>query len=143
MGVVKMKILVCHDGSENAQSALEKSIAMLGGGKPQVILVTVAEEPADASSYDEAAFEAVRSEKEADLKQAADWVARQGLDVEAVMAIGDPRRMLVEAVIKKKPDLVVIASRPPQGGVRFGNITVSVSDYLIHHITECPVLVMH
>lgn len=138
-----MKILVCHDGSENAQSALEKSIAMLGGGKPQVILVTVAEEPADASSYDEAAFEAVRSEKEADLKQAADWVARQGLDVEAVMAIGDPRRMLVEAVIKKKPDLVVIASRPPQGGVRFGNITVSVSDYLIHHITECPVLVMH
>lgn len=138
-----MKMLVCHDGSEGAQSALEKSVAMLGGGRPQVILVTVAEEPADASSYDEAAFEAVRSEKEADLKQAAEWVAKQGLDVDAVMAIGDPRKMLVEAVIKKKPDLVVIASRPPQGGVRFGNITVSVSDYLIHHITECPVLVMH
>lgn len=138
-----MKMLVCHDGSEGAQSALEKSVAMLGGGRPQVILVTVAEEPADASSYDEAAFEAVRSEKEADLKQAADWVVKQGLDVDAVMAIGDPRRMLVAAVIKKKPDLVVIASRPPQGGVRFGNITVSVSDYLIHHITECPVLVMH
>jgi hypothetical protein len=138
-----MKMLVCHDGSENAQSALEKSIAMLGGGKPQVILVTVAEEPADASSYDEAAFEAWRAEREASLKEAASWVAQQGLDVEAVMAIGDPRKMLVEAVVKKKPDLVVIASRPPQGGVRFGNITVSVSDYLIHHITECPVLVMH
>lgn len=138
-----MKILVCHDGSEGAQSALEKSVAMLGGGKPQVILVTVAEEPADASSYDEAAFEAVRSEKEADLKQAADWVVKQGLDVDAIMAIGDPRKMLVEAVKKKKPDIVVVASRPPQGGVRFGNITVSVSDYLIHHITDCPVLVMH
>lgn len=138
-----MKMLVCHDGSENAQSALEKSIAMLGSGKPQVILVTVAEEPADASSYDEAAFEAWRAEREASLREAADWVAQRGLDVEAVMAIGDPRRMLVEAVIKKKPDLVVIASRPPQGGVRFGNITVSVSDYLIHHITGCPVLVMH
>ncbi|MDP4029565.1 MAG: universal stress protein [Gallionella sp.] len=138
-----MKMLVCHDGSESAQSALEKSVAMFRSERPEIILVTVAEEPADASSYDEAAFEAVRSEKEADLREAADWVVKQGLDVDAVMAIGDPRKMLVEAVKKKKPDIVVIASRPPQGGVRFGNITVSVSDYLIHHITDCPVLVMH
>lgn len=138
-----MKILMCHDGSEIAQSALEKSIAMFKNGKPEIILVTVAEEPADASSYDEAAFEEWRAEREADLKKAADWVVMQGLDVDAILAIGDPRKMLVEAVEKKKPDIVVIASRPPQGGVRFGNITVSVSDYLIHHITDCPVLVMH
>jgi len=138
-----MKILMCHDGSEIAQSALEKSIAMFKSGKPEIILVTVAEEPADASSYDEAAFEEWRAEREADLKKAADWVVKQGLDVDAIMAIGDPRKMLVEAVKKKQPDIVVIASRPPAGGVRFGNITVSVSDYLIHHITGCPVLVMH
>lgn len=138
-----MKMLVCHDGSKIAQSALEKSIAMFKGVKPEVILVTVAEEPADASSYDEAAFEEWRAEREADLKNAADWVVEQGLGVDAILAIGDPRKMLVEAVKKKKPDIVVIASRPPQGGVRFGNITVSVSDYLIHHITDCPVLVMH
>lgn len=138
-----MKMLMCHDGSEIAQSALEKSIAMFKGVNPEIILVTVAEEPADASSYDEAAFETWRAEREASLKEAADWVVQQGLDVDAIMAIGDPRKMLVEAVKKKKPDIVVIASRPPQGGVRFGNITVSVSDYLIHHITDCPVLVMH
>ncbi|MFZ2301017.1 MAG: universal stress protein [Gallionella sp.] len=138
-----MKMLVCHDGSEIAQSALEKSIAMFKGVKPEVILVTVAEEPADASSYDEAAFEEWRAKREADLKETADWVTKHGCDVDAILAIGDPRKMLVEAVGKKKPDIVVIASRPPQGGVRFGNITVSVSDYLIHHITDCPVLVMH
>lgn len=138
-----MKMLMCHDGSEIAQSALEKSIAMFKNEKPEIILVTVAEEPADASSYDEAAFEAWRAEREASLTEAADWVVQQGLDVDAIMAIGDPRKMLVEAVKKKNPDIVVIASRPPQGGVRFGNITVSVSDYLIHHITDCPVLVMH
>lgn len=138
-----MKMLMCHDGSEIAKSALEKSIAMFKSGKPEIILVTVAEEPADASSYDEAAFEEWRAEREADLKKAADWVVKQGLDVDAIMAVGDPRKMLVEAVRKKQPDIVVIASRPPAGGVRFGNITVSVSDYLIHHITDCPVLVMH
>jgi len=138
-----MKMLVCHDGSEAAQSALEKSVAMFRSEKPEIILVTVAEEPADASSYDEAAFEEWRAEREAGLKEAAEWAVKQGLDVDALMAIGDARKMLVEAVIKKKPDLVVIASRPPQGGVRFGNITVSVSDYVIHHVTDCPVLVMH
>lgn len=138
-----MKMLVCHDGSEAAQSALEKSVAMFRSEKPEIILVTVAEEPADASSYDEAAFEEWRAEREAGLKEAAEWVVKHGLDVDAIMAIGDARKMLVEAVIKKKPDLVVIASRPPQGGVRFGNITVSVSDYVIHHVTDCPVLVMH
>ncbi|MDO8811722.1 MAG: universal stress protein [Gallionella sp.] len=138
-----MKMLMCHDGSENAQSALEKSIAMFKCERPEIILVAVVEEPADASSYDEAAFEEWRAKREADLKEAADWVVKQGLDVDAVMAIGDPRRMLVEAVRKKNPDIVVIASRPPQGGVRFGNITVSVSDYVIHHVTDRPVLIMH
>ena len=138
-----MKMLICYDGSENAQSALEKSIAMLKCEKPEVILATVAEEPADASSYDEAAFEEWRAQKEAKVKEAANWVVKQGLDVTVVMAVGDPRKMLVETIKKKTPDIVVIASRPPQGGVRFGNITVSVSDYLIHHVTDCPVLVMH
>ena len=137
-----MKMFICHDGSENAQSALEKSLAMLNCVKPQVILGTVFEEPADASSYDEAAFEEWRASREADVKKAADWVVKQGFDVDVIMAIGDPRKMLVEAVKKKNPDLVVVASRPPKGGVRFGNITVSVSDYLIHHVTECPVLIM-
>jgi len=138
-----MKMLICYDGSEIAQSALEKSIAMFKCEKLEVILVTVVEEPADASNHDEAAFEEWRAKREADLKAAADGVVKQGFDVDAVMAVGDPRKMLVEAVRKKKPDIVVITSRPPKGGVRFGNVTVSVSDYLIHHIDDCPVLIMH
>ncbi len=138
-----MKMLVCHDGSSVAQSALEKSIEMFRSAKPEVILVTVVEEPADASSYDEASFEKLRAHRESDLKEAAARVVKQGLGVDVVIAIGDARKMLVEAVRKKKPDLVVITSRPPKGGVRFGNVTVSISDYLLHHIDDCPVLVMH
>ncbi|MFY9329156.1 MAG: universal stress protein [Georgfuchsia sp.] len=138
-----MKILVCYDGSEPARSALEKSVAMFKQFSPEIIVVTVAEEPADASSYDDEAFEEWRAKREANLKQAAEWVSEQGLDVDAILAIGDPRKMLVAAVSKKQPDLVVITSRPPKGGVRFGNVTVSVSDYLIHHIGDCPILIMH
>lgn len=138
-----MKMLVCHDGSSVAQSALEKSIGMFKSEKPEVILATVVEEPADASSYDEASFEELRASRESELRDAAGWVVKQGLGVDVIIATGDPRKMLVEAIRKKKPDLVVITSRPPKGGVRFGNVTVSVSDYVLHHIDDCPVLVMH
>ena len=140
-----MKMLICHDGSDRSQSALEKSVALFKHEKPEIILVTVVEEPADASSHDDAAFEELRARREADLKQAAEWVAEQGLDVDVLLAVGvgDPRKMLVAAVDKKKPDLVVITSRPPKGGVRFGRVAVSISDYLIGHIDDCPVLVMH
>lgn len=137
-----MKLLVCHDGSEAAQSALEKSIALFKCERPEIILSTVVEEPADASSYDETAFEELRAKREADMKQVAGWVVEQGLDVDVIIAIGDPRKMLVETVRKKKPDIVVISSRPPGGGIRFGNVSVSVSDYLIRHIEDCPVLVV-
>jgi len=140
-----MKILICHDGSPLAQSGMEKSIAMFRSEKPEIILVTVVEEPVDASSHDEAAFEELRAKRELDMKSAAQWAVKQGLDVSVVVAVGvgESRKMLVTAIKKKQPDLVVITSRPPAGGVRFGRVTVSVSDYLIHHIYECPVLVMH
>ena len=137
-----MKILVCHDGSEVAQSALEKTVVFFKWAKPQIVVATVAEEPADASSYDEAAFEEERTKREDDLKKAANWVMEHGLDVDAILAVGDPRKMLLETVARKNPDLVVVASRPPATGIRFGNVAVSVSDYLIRHITDRPGLVM-
>jgi len=140
-----MKMLVCHDGSERSRSALEKSVALFKRERPEIILVTVVEEPADASSHGDAVFEELRAQREADLKRAAEWVTGQGLDVSVLLTVGvgDPRKMLVAAVGRKKPDLVVITSRPPKGGVRFGRVAVSVSDYLISHIDDCPVLVMH
>jgi len=139
-----MKILVCHDGSDLAQSALEKSVAMFRWAKPGIIIVTVAEESADASSYDEEAFEEWRAKREADLKKAADWVVSQDLAVDAILAIGDPRKMLMQSIRAKAPDLVVITSRAStETGIRFGNVTVSVSGYLLRQIRDCPVLVMH
>lgn len=137
-----MKILFCHDGSGASQSALEKSIEMFKCGKPELILVTVVEEPADASSYDEAAFDALRANREEALKASAGWVVKQGFDVDVLIATGDPRKMLVEIVKEKTPDVVVITSRPPGGGVRFGNVSVSVSDYVIRNVGDCPVLVV-
>lgn len=137
-----MKIVVCHDGSDTARSALEKCVALLGHLQPQMILVAVVEEALDASSHGEKIFEERRTEMDAQLNKDAQWVTKQGLDASVLLAVGDPRKMLMAAIESKKPDLVVIASRPPRGGIRFGNVSVSVSDYLLRHIDDCPVLLM-
>lgn len=137
-----MKILVCHDGSANAQFALMKCLEMLGHQKPQMLLAAVAAEPLDASSHDEAAFDELRVKLEAELAKSAQWVAERGFDVSVILATGDPRKMLVATIEAKNPDLVVIASRPPQGGIRFGNVAVSVSDYLLRHLGDRPVLLL-
>lgn len=137
-----MKILVCHDCSESARSALEKCVALFAHLRPQVILVAVIEEALDASSHAEQAFQERQEQMDAQLKQEAQRVSELGFDVNVILAVGDSRKMLMAAIENARPDLVVIASRPPRGGIRFGNVSVSVSDYLLRHIDDCPVLLM-
>ena len=135
-----MKIMVCHDGSERSQEALERTVALFKAQKPEIIIVTVVEEPLDATSMDEESFEKWRSRRDQDLKNAANWVVGQGLDVDAILAVGDPRKMITEAAANKNPDILVVARRG--AGLLEKMAIGSVSAYLIRH-AECPVLVMH
>lgn len=134
-----MKIMVCHDGSQRSQSALERTAELFRVQKPSIILVTVVEEPLDATSQDEASFESWRASRGESLKEAADWVVEHGLNVDAILAVGDPRKMLIEATEARNPDILVVAGR---GSGLFRDMVLgSVSAFLVRH-AECPVLVM-
>ena len=135
-----MKIMVCHDGSERSQEALERTVALFKAQKPEIILITVVEEPLDATSHDEESFEKWRTRRDQELKNAANWVVKQGLNVDAILAVGDPRKMITEAAANKNPDILVVARRG--AGLLEKMALGSVSAYLIRH-AECPVLVMH
>ncbi len=135
-----MKIMVCHDGSERSQEALERTVALFKMQKPEIILITVVEEPLDATSMDEDSFEKWRSRRDQELKSAANWVVGHGLNVDAILAVGDPRKMITEAAANKNPDILVVARRG--AGLLEKMALGSVSAYLIRH-AECPVLVMH
>lgn len=134
-----MKIMVCHDGSQRSQAALERTAELFQVQKPRIILVTVVEEPLDATSQDEASFESWRASRGESLKQAADWVVEHGLNVDAILAVGDPRKMLIEATEARNPDILVVAGRG--AGLLQGMVLGSVSAFLVRH-AECPVLVM-
>lgn len=135
-----MKIMVCHDGSKKSQQALEKAVELFRCEKPEVIIITVVEEPLDATSMDEDSFEKWRSTRDSELKKAANWVADHGLTVDALLAVGDPRKMIIEAAESKSPDILVVARRG--AGLIDKMVLGSVSAFLVRH-AACPVLVMH
>lgn len=137
---MKMKVMVCHDGSENAQQAMEQALQIFKLSKPEIILVTVVEGAADASSVNEEIFEKMREERHVFLKKTSDWLAGQGFDVDAIMAVGDARMMLLETANQKNPDVLVIGKRGT--GLIKEMVLGSVSAYLIRH-AKCPVLVFH
>lgn len=135
-----MKVMVCHDGSEKSQAALERTVELFKEQKPEILLVTVVEEPLDATSHDEVSFESWRKSRGESLNSAARWVVNHGLNVDAILAVGDPRKMLIEAAENKNPDILVVARKGV--GLLKGIVLGSVSTFLVRN-AECPVLVIH
>jgi len=132
--------MVCHDGSESAQFALDKVIELFRREKPEIIIITVVEEPRDASMVHEEIFQKYRQERHDFLLKTSNEVAGKGFEVDAILAIGDPRRMIPEAVENKNPDILVVARRG--AGAIEKMVLGSVSAYLVRHV-QCPVMVFH
>ena len=134
-----MKVMVCYDGSETAHTALERTVDYFKAKKPEIILLTVTGEALDASMENEEVFETLEREQQDVLKKAAQWVSSQGLEVDAMLAEGKPGPMIVEAIKKKSPDVVVVARQTKS---RFMQAFLgSVSAYLVRH-ASCHLLIM-
>lgn len=137
---MSMKIMVCHDGSVNAQKALDQAVDLFKAVKPEIIIVSVVEGASDASMINEELFDNQKAERREQLKLVADRLAGCCCDVDLILATGDARKMLLEAVNQKNPDILVIGKRG--GGVIKDMVLGSVSAYLIRH-AKCPVMVFH
>lgn len=134
-----MKIMICYDGSEGSHRAMEQTVDYFKAHHPEIILVTVVEPPLDSSLENEEVFERWRNDRHNELKDAAKWISDHGLEVDAMLAVGDPRKMLIKAMEKKSPDLVVVAKR---GRTEMDKMLLgSVSAFLVRH-SPCPMLVM-
>ncbi len=134
-----MKILVCFDGSDRSQNALNKTLELFKGQNPDMMILLVAEEPLDASMENEEVYEEWQKECHDLLNEAARNVTQLGLEVDAILATGDPRKMIMEAIENKAPDLVVLAKRG-KGSVKDA-LLGSVSTYIVRQ-AKCPVLVV-
>lgn len=137
---IAVKIMVCFDCSDNAQMALDRTVEMFKPQKPEIIILSVVEASRDASVDSEVIFNRWEDERRACLQGVVSGVAANGLDVDAILAVGDPREMITRAIADKKPDMLVVGKRG--GGKLTGMVLGSVSAYLVRHV-KCPVLVFH
>lgn len=135
-----MKIMACHDGSNNAQVALDRAIELFKPLHPEIILVTVVDAPLDASIESEDIFQEWRENRDKFLKEKAKEIVEKGLDMDGILAVGDPRQMILEAIENKKPDILVVGRRGRGKLTRM--VLGSVSAFMIRHAL-CPVLVFH
>ena len=134
-----MKVMVCYDGSDTAHEGLERAVGYFKALKPEIILLTVTGEALDASLESEEVFDELEKEQHDVLKKAAEWVTSQGLDVDAMLAEGKPHQMIMDAIDKKSPDVVVVARQTKSKFVQ--TFLGSVSAYLVRH-APCHLLIM-
>ena len=122
------KILVPVDGSENANRALEKAVAMAKDSSSAVTAIYVMEKP--PTVY-------VQSQKVLDECEAL--AASQGLKIEAVTAQGEPAGTIVGYAEKGEFDMIVMGSRGR------GKITEAVLGSVSSKVlkdAKCPVVIV-
>jgi nucleotide-binding universal stress UspA family protein len=140
MNMSVMKIMFCHDGSERAQKALEKTVEYFNPLNPDIVLFfCTTEDIRDTSSEDERITKEYRQEHGDIIDNAAKWVAGNGLEVHVMLASGDPRQKIVEAIEKQLPDIVVVARK--ERSTLESVFQNSISAYLVKNV-GCHLMIM-
>lgn len=133
-----MKVMICYDGSDLGDRAIEKTIELFKSAKPDIILLTVAEEPSDASLENEEISTEVEHQAHDVLRKAAENVSKHGLEVDAMLAVGRPKNMIMDAINKKNPDIVVVTRQKKSKLTR--HFISSVSGHLVRD-ASCHLLI--
>ncbi len=134
-----MKVMFCHDGEEMGQKALEAAVDFFKPHKADLIILCVNNDVADASMEVDSITEEFQKEHKANIDKSAQWVAEHGMDVDVVMATGDPREMVIAAIEKKNPDVVIVARR--KKSARESAFRKSLSAYLVKN-AACNLFIM-
>ncbi|HVY60699.1 MAG TPA: universal stress protein [Planctomycetota bacterium] len=135
------KIVVGYDGSEHADRALDRAVAIAGSGASLVVvsaahLAPLTHDPAlGTSAVDPIEAEWART----NLDKARARLEGTGVDVRTVEGHGDPADALVRQAETERADLIVVGTRGLNAAQRA--LMGSVSTKVVHH-AHCDVLVV-
>lgn len=148
-----MHIMIAYDNSTNAKQALEKTLQMFVTLKPKITLISVIEDVLGSSGVNEECYLEFKHDFSESVREAAQTLNELGIDTEVMIAEGDPRKMILQAVKNKKPDLLVIARHSEKADSNIIGKTLdawvdefsfmtfgSVSSFLTRR-APCPVLI--
>jgi len=144
-----IKILVCTDGSEQSQKALEKASLIAGGcNVDEVTIIHVYEEKLpDIEVYSSEAIERYmqviednKIEMKKILENALNIFEEKGIKARTILKEGHPAETIVEVGCGEEFDFIVIGSRG-LGGLKKA-LLGSVSNAVVQQAEKCSVIVV-
>ncbi len=143
-----MKILVCTDGSEQSQKALEKASLIAGGcNVDEVAIIHVYEEIPFHEAYSKEYIarqvklkEEQKIAGEKILQNALYFFEKKGINARTIFKEGHPAETIVEVGCGEEFDFIVIGSRG-LGGLKKA-LLGSVSNAVVQQAEKCSVIVV-
>ena len=137
------KILVPLDGSENSFRALDHAIVLAKTLRASLTAIHVVEKPptvyVESQKLLNDLLASYRAESAKILDKCRQVASKSGVNIETVIAEGDPASSITGYAQKEGFDLIIIGSR---GLGRFKEMLLgSVSNKVLHH-TKCSVLIV-
>jgi len=137
-----MKILVAHDGSEQADKALERAVNLALLAKGSVVVLSVVPDLCMMEISDDDCkrmYKIMTEESEKKLNAMKDDLSKKGVEMEAEVKFGNAAEIIVKTCNDRKVDMVVIGSHGRHGAKKF--LLGSVSAKVVDH-ASCDVLVV-
>jgi len=148
-----MKILVCTDGSESSQKALEEASVIAQGCNVRENTIIHVHDPAiDITfSYHETAsaaqmndfqrlMEEQKKERKKLLSKAAKFLEEKNVKAQTILKEGHPSHTIVNVAKEEGFDMIVLGSRGLSGLKKF--FLGSVSNAVVQEVENCSVLVV-
>ena len=101
------KILVCFDGSEGAENALNKAITLLDNDG-QLILIAVVPSKSDKIFLENNMYKKIRLKAEELLSQAIKNISHYNFKIKGLIEEGDSSAKIIDMAAKLNVDLIVL-----------------------------------
>lgn len=148
-----MKILVCTDGSESSQKALEEALVIAQGCNVEEAAVIHVHDPAMDAAFPhyenisaeqmknfEKMMETRKKEREKILSKAANFLEEKSIKTRTILKEGHISNTIVSVAKEEGFDMIVLGSRGLGGLKKF--FLGSVSNAVVQEVENCSVLVV-
>jgi len=133
-------IVVGTDGSPGAGAVVRRAARLARATGANVHLVSAFKTIAGTGRAPYApAFESERADAEEILREGAEFVRSEGVELKTHAVPGDPADVLIAVAENEGAEMIVVGDRGMQG--RRGRVTGSVPDKISHH-APCNVLIL-
>jgi nucleotide-binding universal stress UspA family protein len=154
-GAIRMKILVCMDGSENSKKTLEKACEIAKGCTVNEVGVIhvfdnrqdLSSLPRDGSPVTEKDMEKFRNliarhkeERKKILSDALECFERENINARAILKEGHPAHTITKVASEEGFDMIILGSRGMSGLRKV--LLGSVSNAVIQEASNCTVVVV-